>query len=224
VAAHVRRGDRTIYGMNMTELCYNITKPKIDGKPNQCQDKVTHELKDCIPMDLSTDFGCDHELSFGALSIELIIDKVGPLVGSKADCILFLSDDPHFIDDEIARYRASHPIASQKWKLYSFVPPPSLYYVSDVNPHNRSAALEAIDRSYQHLRFGSGALSGAYFHASIKIVQSCIGFLGDLRSGVAQLMLFRMCAEHRGIQAICPPFFTYVPYSRRHRLRRRLKL
>eukprot|EP01038_Epipyxis_sp_PR26KG_P013039 gene13039-17475_t len=191
---HIRRGDRVLYGINMSQWCHNVTHHGL------CQSEDKNQLNKCGDND-GGDFGCK-TVPFGSITIDDIVSKVPLLLGpgpQKRNIIIF-SDDPVWVEEQIKNYKIIHP----EWTLYSFS---SLKYSSDVIDH-KSSSVEIAKKGYYKLRYAAETDSGVYFHASLKLAQQCDAMIGHIGSAVTQMFHAVMCIQHGHKKGVCPPMYN----------------
>jgi hypothetical protein len=201
VAVHIRRGDRIVPGVNMTEFCANAT---YDENPEHTVKRGCVELGDprrlgkCNKVMDYQDYNC-HRIPFDAVKLHHIIDKVPRLIQPTIYDLVVFSDDPFFLDDEIKELAATDP----RWRIHTLPSPkiPSTIDMSKVRTH-REVYLDAMNR----IRHG-GTDSGVFFQSSLHLAQQCSAFIAHYGSGVASLFYHAMCAEHAGRYGVCPPTY-----------------
>jgi hypothetical protein len=179
IAAHIRRGDRSLYGMNMTSYC----------------DKGGHE-----------DYGC-RSVPFGIVSLTSIINKAKLLVSSKVKTLFVATDDPLWFENEkqhlMKAIEEGNPeFAPYKgWNLYTLPPPVPL-----TNIEAKLNDPEAYDNYIQEVRSTAGTKSGVYFFSTFKLLSQCEGFVGHFGSGVSWMLYRSMCYKHGNrYMGVCPP-------------------
>jgi hypothetical protein len=179
VAAHIRRGDRSIHGMNMTSYC----------------DKGGHE-----------DFGC-RNVPFGIVSLTSIINKAKLLVSSKVKTLFVATDDPLWFENEkqhlMKAIEEGIPefLQYKGWNLYALPPPVPL-----TNIEAKLKDPDAYNNYIQEVRSTAGTKSGVYFFSTFKLLSQCEGFVGHLGSGVSWMLYRSMCYKHGNrYMGVCPP-------------------
>jgi hypothetical protein len=185
IAAHVRRGDRMIYGENMTEYC------------------KTHQSNE--------DAGCGTKTPFGNVAFdplvrkaELLINKLEneqPEKGKKKYNLVVASDDPFWLEEQKELYDRSHP--DSDWNILTIFPSKQFNFTRKTTFSDNDEYQKAI----WDLRARGGTKSGIFFHATLKLFQQCDGYVGHLGSGVAFMLYSSMCYRNNLGMAVCPPAF-----------------
>ena len=178
VVAHVRKGDRGIYNVNITEYCYNMSK----GLP--CMSR-NGELGWC-----NTDTGCKG-VPFALVNLEHVITKVPLLLGPNMRNLLVFTDDMNWLQSEIKLLKEKNLYTD--WN----------FYYLEV-PHD-SLTADHVHKGW--VRYGKGTESGLYLHASLALAKQCNAFIGHFGSAATSLFYHNMCHFHRGVEGICPPAY-----------------
>eukprot|EP01034_Spumella_vulgaris_P030778 gene30778-38042_t len=200
VSAQVRRGDRVIYGVNMTEFCRNATQPiTANNTVNFCLDS-RQELKDCDS--LMGDKGCE-SVPFGAVTLKRIVQQAEYLVSPEVRNMFVFTDDEAWLNVERRNLQHTHP----QWRVFSLAPPQR----SSVQNTTHWDDWDTYS-GYHHMRARGGTSSGVFFHASLDLTQQCEAFIGHFQSEIPVLFYSAMCYQHgtgnRSVQGVCPPMFN----------------
>lgn len=102
VAMHIRRGDRNMENVNMTEFCGNITK----FNDQNCTNREGQQLA-CWRME---EFGCFTGQPFGALRLQDYLDRAQLLVNTRN--IFVMTDDAQWLAREKAGIDPSWRVGS----------------------------------------------------------------------------------------------------------------
>jgi len=187
VAVQLRRGDRAIPAhLDPEEYCYN----------------ATHKLP-CDGGYCNPDLGCNENggVPFAAINLSHVVDKVPMLVGPLVKNLLVFSDDPHWLQLQIAAMKKISP----SWNIYT-LPAPKPKEEEPKHTHEPSAG-------YHYMRSEGGTESGTFLFASIELASQCDAFIGHLGSGSTMMYHHYMCMNHAGMSGVCPP-----TYDMRHGL------
>jgi len=187
VAVQLRRGDRAIPAhLDPEEYCYN----------------ATHKLP-CDGGYCNPDLGCNENggVPFAAINLSHVVEKVPMLVGPLVKNLLVFSDDPHWLQLQIAAMKKISP----SWNIYT-LPAPKPKEEEPKHTHEPSAG-------YHYMRSEGGTESGTFLFASIELASQCDAFIGHLGSGSTMMYHHYMCMNHAGMSGVCPP-----TYDMRHGL------
>jgi hypothetical protein len=185
IAAHVRRGDRIVYGENMTDYC------------------KTHQSH--------RDAGCGGQVPFGLVSLDGVVKKAELLVNrnstntedigkKKKYNLLIASDDPFWLEEQKELYDNAH--LDSDWNIVTIFPS-SEFNFTRTTFENQEKYLNAI----RFIRYLGKTKSGVLFHSTIQLFQECDGFLGHFGSGVAWMLYRAMCHRNNLGKGICPPVY-----------------
>jgi hypothetical protein len=185
IAAHVRRGDRIVYGENMTDYC------------------KTHQSH--------RDAGCGGPVPFGMVSLDGVVKNAELLVNKnstnaeengkkKKYNLVIASDDPFWLEEQKELYDKAHP--DSEWNIVTIFPS-SEFNFTRTTFENQEKYLNAI----RFLRYLGKTKSGVLFHSTIQLFQECDGFLGHFGSGVAWMLFRAMCHRNNLGKGICPPVY-----------------
>jgi hypothetical protein len=198
IAAHVRRGDRAIRGLDMIQFCYNQSYDAISTNTEKrgcanIQPGSNIPYFSICPYNLGDtyNFACD-TVPFAAITLAHVVDKVEKLIYPIIRDIIVFSDDPASIDQEIKDLR----LISPEWRIHSL----------------RYPKITKTSKEMDEIRFvreGAGIESGVLFQSSLKLAQKCSGFIGHSRSAVSRMLFENMCIEHAGRYGVCPPFYDF---------------
>jgi hypothetical protein len=204
IAAHIRRGDRTVFGVNMTEYC------------------STHKQHE--------DAGCNSKVPFGTVSLPQLVEKAKSLLSNKQFIdekknkkknkkftLLVASDDPLWLEEQKELFDQQQKKeksenesdnSTSDWEVAT-VFPSKQFNLSSLFPKN-SPSIRS-EKDYQkyiwHIRTDAGTTSGVYFHAMIELVQQCDGFIGHFGSGIGWMLYRSMCYRNNLGMALCPPVY-----------------
>lgn len=199
VAAHIRRGDRIHYGINMTAWCNNATHDSMTQNVSlhyQCMYPSALTLSPCNFGHME-DLGCLNA-PFGAITLQHIVDKIPILIEPVIYDVLILTDDVLWLKGEIQSMKALSP----QWRFHYLHDPAIESYAS--LPKDRIVQ-EYTRISTCRFRENMYTSCGALFQASLQLVQQCSAFIGHYGSGVPSLLYSSMCIEHAGRYGTCPP-------------------
>lgn len=104
VAAHIRRGDRSILGMNMTEYC----------------EKGGHE-----------DYGC-RSVPFGSVALISVIKKAEMLADKQNRNLFVATDDPLWLEVEILNLKKQGFFERSSWRVYALPPPVPIQNITEL--------------------------------------------------------------------------------------------
>jgi hypothetical protein len=191
IAVHVRRGDRMVYGENMTDYC------------------KTHQSHE--------DAGCRGNIPFGSFALTPLISKAETLINKKQEKdqsssdsalekeqkkkynLLIASDDPFWLEEQKELYDNAHP--DSEWNIVTIFPSSEFNFTRRSSFKNNDEYQKAI----WDLRNLRGTKSGIFYHATLQLFQECDGLVGHFGSGVAWMLYRSMCYRNNFGMAICPP-------------------
>jgi hypothetical protein len=192
IAAHVRRGDRTVYGVNFTEYC------------------AIHKWH--------SDAGCGStELTFGQVAFLDVVKKAEFLLNFTGNStmhtnklnsdgerkkynLVVASDDPFWLEEQKELYDRSHP--DSKWNILTIFPSKQFNFSRKSFKDN-----DEYQKAIWNLRAYRGTSSGIFMHGTLHMFQQCDGFVGHFASAVTYMFYYNMCYRNNLGMAICPPAF-----------------
>lgn len=184
VAFHMRRGDRTLSGVDMKEYCYIQTK------------NHTITLDDCLNS-LDTincagleDYGCFSTHSFGEVTIDMLVRRAVDLVPDVKHYFIMTDDASGKIHSEIHSWKSEHTS-----EIPGLDGGKAQFSVLAAHPHARVSSLYPEEN---HLA------NGVNFWASIEIARQCTAFVGHFGSSISIMVYQAMCHHHRGVTGQCP--------------------
>jgi hypothetical protein len=205
VAAQIRRGDRTLPGMNVTEYCRQSNYA-------------------------NSDFGCA-TVPFASVTLRHVVESAATLVEPSVRTLFVTTDDEEWLDQQREVLRSTHP----EWTVLNLHAPHHRYRppaataaaataegsasssvssggaiaiaAQAAGGKGSSAAASAPPDEYEYMRLGAGTASGVLLHGSIELSRQCEAFVGHFGCG-GTLMVYRaMCAHHDSWEYVCPPAF-----------------
>lgn len=162
-------------------------------------DRINYEkniTQHCKENPNDNDRGCGAEVPFANVDIPLVIKHAEQMLTGPSRHLFVTTDDPKWLEEQV---ELLDPKVKQRWKIHS-IPWEHAYAAS-----YSSATPEEKHKTYYHMRSQAGTQSGVHFFASLKLMQSCDGFVGHFGSAVSWMIHNMMCAQHSIYQGVCPP-------------------
>jgi hypothetical protein len=181
VAVQLRKGDRAIPAhLDPEEYCYN----------------ASHKLP-CDGGYCNPDMGCSEDggVPFAAVNLSHVVDKVPLLVGPLVKNLVVFSDDPYWLQLQIATMKTLSP----SWNIYTLPAPRP----EEDLPQQAGEPT----KGYHYMRSEGGTESGSFLFASIELASQCNAFIGHLGSGTTMMYHQYMCTRHAGLSGVCPPTY-----------------
>ena len=183
VATQIRRGDRVVRGVNMTEWCIE----------NSAGGGASYSDKGCL------------QVPFGSVSLSHIVDVASGLVEDSVRFLVVSTDDEPWLLEEITSLKQSAP----RWTVvYLPAPKPP----ADFEFHGKDAKVAGV-ADYQYMRSLGGTESGVLLHGSMQLVHQCEAFVGHSGSSLSLHMYSAMCVASNHTHAVCPPGFDMKNYK-----------
>lgn len=182
VGVHIRRSDRTLKGVNMTDFCYHLLVQRFTHVKQNC----TYEggvVMECAGNENL--FGCDQfdDVPVGAVTLDSVVQEAELLIGPSIRNMIVFSEELDWLEHQILINAKLHP----EWRFFTM----------DSPGHETKFASRSI-----------GTAAGVFFHATIDMVQECDALLGHFTSGVPMTFAGAMCHHHAGMEGICPPVYN----------------
>lgn len=142
---------------------------------------------------------CGSKVEFGLLKLDHITKHAERVVAPHVRTLFVATDDLAYLKSEMHRLEA----ANSPWKI-AYVP---WLGPEDVDLTPGLSEKEQQER-YHKMRHNGGAISGAQYFASMKVLRKCEAFVGHFASAVSHMIYHQMCERHAQYVGMCPPRYN----------------